>query len=68
MNQQEHTEFENKVLAQFMSGKSVFGNKKYGKEVYPPPQNWSLTVQQLCIRLGDRIQLNLKTHSQRASP
>ena len=36
MNQQEHTEFENKVLAQFMSGKSVFGNKKYGKEVYPP--------------------------------
>ena len=25
MNQQEHTEFENKVLAQFMSGKSVFG-------------------------------------------
>ena len=25
MNQQEHTEFEKKVLAQFMYGRSVFG-------------------------------------------
>ena len=33
-----------------------------------PIQNWALTIQQLYIKFGDRIQLDLATNSLGASP
>ena len=42
--------------------------KNIEKKWTTPLQNWSLTVQQLYIKFGDRIQLDLKPHPQGASP
>ena len=38
------------------------------KKWIAPLHNWSLTVQQLYIKFGDRIQLDLATNPQGASP
>lgn len=42
--------------------------KNIEKKWTSPLHNWSLTIQQLYIKFGDRIQLDLKTNSQGASP
>ena len=42
--------------------------KNIEKKWTAPLQNWSLTIQQLYIKFGDRIQLNLATNPDGASP
>jgi len=42
--------------------------KNIEKKWTAPLHNWSLTVQQLYIKFGDRIQLDLATNAQGASP
>ena len=74
MTQGELNELQKKALEQFRSGQSLFGKdgafapmlklvylatKNIEKKWTSPLQNWSLTVQQLAIKFGDRLPLDL---------
>ena len=74
MTQEELNELQKKALEQFRSGQSLFGKdgafapmlklvylatKNIEKKWTSPLQNWSLTVQQLAIKFGDRLPLDL---------
>ena len=74
MTQEELNELQKKALEQFRSGQSLFGKdgafapmlklvylatKNIEKKWTSPLRKWSLTVQQLAIKFGDRLPLDL---------